>query len=145
MEICGRPADRVLDSVLHIHHTLNLADGIANLGSQFLQQRGIGGENLDLDRLGRVGKIADHVLQYLYELNIQLRLSPLDLLAHIRHHLVDAAIPFALQLHRDVASVRLCHCRESHLQPSTPRCSFHLRRAAQDPLHVRQHAVRLRQ
>ena len=49
-------------------------------GPELVQQRLVVGEQLDLDRLRRVGEIADHVLQYLGELDIQLRLSRLDLL-----------------------------------------------------------------
>ena len=102
-------------------------------------------KNLDLDRFRRVGKVADHVLQRLDELHVQLRLGLLDLLAHIRHHFVDPAIAFALQLHRDVAGVGFGHGGQPHLQAGAPRCGLHLRSAAQDLLHMRQHAVRLGQ
>ena len=49
-------------------------------GPSCVQQRRIGREDLDLDRLGRVGQVADHVLQHLDELDVQLRLGRLDLL-----------------------------------------------------------------
>ena len=101
-------------------------------------------EQLDLDRLGSVGQITDHVLQDLYELNVQLRLSLLDLRAQVGHDLVDAAIALVLQLHGDVAGVGLGDCSETHLQPRTPRYAFHLRRVAKHPFHMPQDAIRLR-
>ena len=68
------------------------------LGAELREQLGIVGKELDLDWLRRIRQIADHVLQHLRELDVQLRLGGLDLLANVFHHLVDAdgcALPSA--------------------------------------------------
>ena len=47
---------------------------VGDLRPPLLQQIGIGREQLDLDRLGRTGQIADHVLQDLNEFDVELRI-----------------------------------------------------------------------
>ena len=125
LEVGGRAADGVVDAVLDIDHAGNLADGVADAGPELRQQCRIVGKDLDLDRLGRIGEVADHVLQHLRELDVQLRLGGLDLLAHVGHHFVDAAAAFGLQLHGEVAGVGLGDGGQAHLQAGAARGDLH--------------------
>ena len=127
LEVGCRAADGVFDAVLHVDHAWNLADGIADPRAKLRQQRRIVGEDLDLDRLGRVGQVADHVLQHLGELDVQLRLGGLDLRAHVGHHVVDGAAALGFQLDGEVAGVGLGHGGQAHLQAGAARGAFHLR------------------
>ncbi len=89
-------------------------------GPSFCSSAAIGGEEFDVDRLRCVRQVADHVLQHLGELDIQLRLGLLDLRMDIRHHLVDAAVALVLQLHGDVAGICFGH---GGVGPSAVRCA----------------------
>ena len=104
---------------------------------------GIGRKELDLDRLGCVREVADHVLQHLRELDIELRLGLLDLLANIGHDLVDAAASIALELDGDVAVVRLGYGGEAHLQAGAAAGALDFRGVVQNLLDVVEHAVGL--
>ena len=78
-------------------HAGDLLDSLGDLGSPFLEQVGIRGEQLDLDRLGRIAEIADHVLQHLRELDIELRVFFVDLGADVGDDFVDAAVAVAFE------------------------------------------------
>ena len=54
LEVRRGTADGIVDSILNVHDAANLADGIPDARAQIRQQRGIAGEDLDLDRLRRV-------------------------------------------------------------------------------------------
>ena len=110
-------------------------------GAQCAQHVGILAEQLDDDRLGRAGEIADHVLQELRELDVQHRLRLRDFGAHVGDHFFAAALAVALQLDGDVAGVGFGHRRQAQLQAGAARGAFHFRRRAQDLLHVGDHAV----
>ena len=122
-----------------------LADGIADSRSEICQQHRIVREDLDLDRLRSIRQIADHVLKNLSELDVEFRLSLLDLGACIGYHLIDIAVALGLQLHRDVARVRFGDRCQSHLQAGAPGGAFHLRHVVQNSFHVLEHAIRLRE
>ena len=117
----------------------------ATCGAHVAQQRGVGGEQLDLDRLGRVRQVADHVLQHLDELHVDARLLLLDLGAQIGDDFVDAAIALALELDRDVAGIGLGHGRQPQLQAGAARVAFHFGKLAHHLLDVADHTVGLLQ
>ena len=95
-------------------------------GPSLRQQRRIVGEDLDLDRLGSVGEVADHVLQHLGELDVEFGLGLLDLVAHVVHDFVDAAVALGLQLDGEVAGVGFGHGGKAHLQAGAARGAFDL-------------------
>ncbi len=136
-----RPADGVLDAVAHIHHALDVVNGVAHFRCPQCQQRRIGRKQFDLHRLRRVGQIANHVLQHLHVFDFQTRLLFFHPGAQFGDDFFAAAVALALQLHRDVAAVRLGHCRQSQLQSSAARCAFDLRDFAQHLLDVADHAI----
>ena len=76
-----RAADGVLDAVEHVDDAGQLLDRLADLRRPLLQQRRILREQLDRDRLGRAGQIADHVLQQLHELDVEHRVPPASTLS----------------------------------------------------------------
>ncbi len=69
--------------------------------------------------------------------NIEHWLGFLDLGPHIGDHLLAAALSVALQLDRNVARIGLGNGRETELQTGAARSIFHLRRGAENSLHVR--------
>ena len=113
----------------------------ATLGAHSFSSVGIGGEQLDLDRLGRTGQVADHVLQHLDEFDVELRILLVDLRAHFGNDLVDAAVAIALQPHGEVAGVRFGDGREAELQSGAARSALHFRRRCQNLLDAQQHLV----
>ena len=115
------------------------------LGPSCVEQRRIVGEDLDLDRLRRVGRSPIIVLQHLRELDVQLRLGGLDLLAHIVHHLVDRAAALGFQLHGEVAGVGFGDGGEAHLQAGAARGDFDFGRGVQDALDMLKNAIGLAQ
>ena len=91
LEIRGRPADGVIDSVLHVHDAVDLRDCVGHVWRRLTQQGLVRGKQLDLDRLGRIGEIVDVVLQLLDQLDVKFRLRRLDLVADFAHHVPDRA------------------------------------------------------
>ena len=76
----------------------------ATRGAHSRQQRGVFREQLDDDRLGRVGEVADHVLQELHELHLERGLPASAILSRtsaITSSELRAAV--LLQLDGDVA------------------------------------------
>ena len=116
IEVGGRDADGVIDSVFDFDNSGNLADGVAHARTELREEIGVARKELDLDRLGRIRQVADHVLQNLSEFDIELRLGGLDLLTDIFHYIVDATAAFGLELHREIAGVGFSHCGQPHLQ-----------------------------
>src|ERR1019366_4766331 len=84
-------AEGVLDSILHIDHAFDFSNRVADARAKLLEHGGVLSENLDLDRLWRIGQITDHVLQHLYEFDIERRFGGLDLRARIFNDIVDGA------------------------------------------------------
>ena len=80
LEDGGGAADGVVDAVLDVDDAGDFADGVADAGAELVEQVLIGGEELDLDGLGGVGEVADHVLEDLGELDVELGLGGFDLL-----------------------------------------------------------------
>ena len=102
----------------------------ATWGAHWRKQRGIGREQLDLDRLGRVRQIADHVLQHLDELDVDRGLLLLDLGPQLGDDVVDAAAALAFQLHGDVAGIRFGDRSQAELQTGAPRVALAPRESA---------------
>jgi hypothetical protein len=145
-----RTAGRVVDAVLDVDDRrgaadLHLLERVGHLRRPGGEKFRIGREQLHHHRLRRAGEIANHVLQHLDEFDVQAGLGPDDLRAHIADHLVDAAAPLRLQLHGNVAGVRLGHGRETELQARAPRRVLDFWRRAQDGLDPAHHAVGLLQ
>ena len=136
LEVGGRAADGILDAVLHIDHTGNLADGIAYPGTELCELCRVVRKYLELDGLGGIGEVADHVLQHLYELDVEFRLGGPDLLANICHYIVDGSAALGFQFHGKVAGVGFVNRVEPHFHAGTARGDFHLGRGMQDPLDV---------
>ena len=86
---------------------------IGNLRRPLLERNSIRRKQLDLDRLRLAGQIADHVLQHLDELHAHGRFLRVDLRTNILRHLVDAPAAILLELHQDIAAIRLCHRRQA--------------------------------
>ena len=78
LEVGGGAADGVVDAVLDVDDAVDLADGVGDARAELVEELRIVGEELDLDGLGRVGEVADHVLQDLGELDVELGLGRLD-------------------------------------------------------------------
>jgi len=91
LEICRRTADCVLNAIFDADHAGNLADLVGDAWGYFIQQLWVRGKQLDLDRLGRVREIVDHVLQDLHEFDIEFRFGLLDLAPNVSHDVVDIA------------------------------------------------------
>ena len=114
---------------------------LATCGAQRAQQFRILREQLDHDRLGRAGEIADHVLQELREFHVQHRFGLLDFGAHGGDHLFAAALrgcAFSLtEISPVLASVTAARpsCR-----PCGATCSP-LRACPQNLFHVGDHAL----
>ena len=116
----------------------------STLGPSWLS-RAVAGEELDLDGLGRVGEVADHVLQDLGELDVEVGLGLPDPLAGILHDLVDVAVAVGLEADGEVAGVGFGDGGEAHLQAGAAAGGGDLGGAAQDLLDVLQDAVGLGQ
>src|ERR1700684_2118149 len=70
----GGAADGVVDAVFDVDDAGDFGDGVANARSELVEQILVGGEELDLDGLGGVGEVANHVLEDLGELDVEFRL-----------------------------------------------------------------------
>ena len=92
-EIRCRTADRVFQSVFNADNAGHLANLSAIRGATFLKLREVLRKQFDLDRLGSVRQIVDHVLQHLDKLHVELRLGSFDLAAGLRNHFINAAAP----------------------------------------------------
>ena len=92
---------------------MNLFDRVSNLRRPLPQHIGILREHLDHDRLRRVRKIADHILQQLREFHIQRGHALGSPLPHIGDYLIDAAVALTLQLHREISAIRFGYRREA--------------------------------
>ena len=146
----GWTARRVLDAVFNVDDgglpaDPDFSESVRHLRRPRAEKIRVRREQLDDDRLGRAGQVADHVLQHLREFDVEHRLGHPDLASDVADDLVDIALAIRLQLDRDVAGVRLGHGRQAELQTGAARRALHLRRGAQDGIDVRQHAVRLLQ
>ncbi len=117
----------------------------ATRGAHSRSRRGIGREQLDLHRLGRVRQIADHVLQNLHELDLDGRLFTRDTFAELRDDFVDVTAALALQLDGNVAAVGLGDGGQAQLQAGAARRAFDFRDFAQHLLDVANNAVGLSQ
>ncbi len=85
-------------------------------GRDLVEQVLAGGVELDLDGLGRVGEIAEHVLKDLGEFDIQLGLGGVDALPGVLHDSVDAAAAMVCEQDAEVAGVGFGDGGETHLQ-----------------------------
>jgi len=77
------------------------------------QEGGVLRKELDGDRLGLVGKVADHVLQFLKQLHLHGGQRLGDPSPHVGHDLLGVACALALQLHCKVAAVGFGYGRET--------------------------------
>ena len=102
-------------------------------------------EHLDDHRLGSAGEVADHVLQALFQIDVDSRLPLFDLIAHVIHDFIDAALTLGFQFYGNVAPVCLGDGRQSKLQAGASRGAFHFRHIVKYLLNVRHHAISLLQ
>jgi len=105
----GGAADGVVDAVLNVDHAWNFGNGVAHARGELVEQVLVGGAELDLDGLRGVGEVADHVLQDLCELDVELGLGGFDLLAGVLHDVVDAAVAVSGEQDGEVADVGFCN------------------------------------
>ncbi len=96
LKVQGRSANRVLDAVEDVDHAVDLAHPLRHLRSRVAQQRRVLGEQLDVNRLGAARQIANHVLEHLEELHVELRLLGRDPLTDVGHDVLDSADQSAL-------------------------------------------------
>ena len=92
-------------------------------------------EDLDLDRGGRPGEVADEVVEDPRELDMEDGLRGVDLLPELIGYLLDGALAVMLELHEEVARVRLGD-GERQAGTRAPRVAFHLRGRLQDVLDL---------
>ena len=85
------PADSVIDTVQNIDDPVDFVYLVRNFRRPITEQCLIRGEQLDLNIFRRASQVTDHVLQGLYEFDIQRRLLVRDLVAQVRHDFFDAA------------------------------------------------------
>ena len=144
LEVGGGAADGVLDAVLHVDDAGDLADGVADARAELVEQ-GFDrcDEELDLDGLGRVGEVADHVLQDLDELDVESGSLALILRADVGDDFVDGAAALGFELDGEVAGVGFGDGGEAHLQAGAAGGAFDFGRSAQDPFDVLEDAVGL--
>ncbi len=102
-----RAGDRVLDTVLDVDDPWDFCYCFGDLWAKFVEKVGVRREELDLDRFGRVGEIADHILKDLGELNVESRLCLFDLSANIGDDIVNGTRAFGLKTDGEVAVIRL--------------------------------------
>src|SRR5215469_10173623 len=143
LEVGGRTAERILDAVLNVYDAGDFANGVGDALAEVIKQHRVVGEDLDLNGLGGVREVADHVLKDLGGLDVKLGLGGLDLLADIVHYFVDAAAAFLFELDADVAGVGLGDCGEAELHAGAARRGFDLRRLVEDALDVVENSARL--
>src|ERR1019366_4246029 len=136
-------AEGVLDSILHIDHAFDFSNRVADARAKLLEHGGGISENLDLDRLWRIGQITDHVLQHLYEFDIERRFGGLDLRARIFNDIVDGAAALGFESYGEVTCVGLGNGCKAHLQAGTPRCALHFRHLVQDAFNVIEYTIGL--
>src|SRR6185312_3131797 len=137
----GGAAGGVVHAVEHIHHARHFADGVGNFRGPVVQQVAVGVEELDHHRLGSVGEVADHVLQDLGEVNVELGIGVGDADAGVGDDVVNAARAVLLEQHRNIAGVGLGHGGQTQLHAGAARGALHFRDATQDALDALQHAV----
>src|SRR5580704_6553417 len=137
----GWTADCVLESIEHIDDTLLLLDCVSDSRSNIVENLGTGIKELDLDRLGSVGEVTDHVLQDLREFNVQLWLAGFDLRAEVRDDLIDAAVALAFELHSDIAGIGFGNCSQAHLQSCAARGALDLGGLLKHLLYMPQNAI----
>ena len=113
----GSEAEAGRHNGIDLDNALDLADGIADSGAELIQRGRVVREDFDLDRLGCIGQIVNHVLKDLGEFDVQLRFGGFDLGADIGHDLVDGAAAFGLELHRKVALVGFSDRNQAQLHP----------------------------
>ena len=74
------------------------------------QELGIRGKEPDDDGLRLAGKVANHVLQNLHELDFGGGLRLLNLLSNVIHDFLNAPLAIALELHGEIAAIRFGNC-----------------------------------
>ena len=132
MERRRRSAERVIDAVLRVDDAGDDGDRSLHLGAELVEKVGVVGEELHLDRLGRVRKVADHVFQHLRILHVQNWHLFLHAAADVADNFVDGTLAIRLQLHRVVAIVRFGYRHQTELKPGTLGRDLHFRRVLQD-------------
>jgi hypothetical protein len=99
---------------------------------------------LDLDRLGHGGEVADEVLHELDELDLDPRHIGGHARADLIHHLIGGAAIRGLQSNEEVPLADLGD-PTAQLQAGAARVRLHIRRGADDLFDLAQHAVRFGQ
>ncbi len=108
-----------------------------------IEQGCVGREELDLHRLGRVRKVADHVLQHLDEFDVDARLALGNLGPQLGDDFLHATIAFVLQLDRNIAGIGLGHRGQAKLQPGAAGEALYFGHLRQHALDLHHHAVGL--
>ena len=132
LKVGSRAADGVVDAILHVGDAFDFADGVADLRPELVEQDGVLGVKLDLDRFGGVGEVVDVVLEDLRELDIELGLSGLDALPHVIHYFPHGAVPAGFQPDGEVAGVGFSDGGKAELQPGAAGGVFDLRNGMED-------------
>ena len=137
----GGAADGVVDAVFDVDHAGDFGDGVADARGELVEEVLVGGEELDLDGLGGVGEVADHVLEDLGELDVELGLGGFDALAGVLHDVVDAAAAVVGEQDGEVAGVGFCNGGESHLQAGAAGGGGDFGELVEDAVDVEEDAV----
>ena len=121
-------------------HAGNRHNRLRDLGRNLVKDRRVVAEDLDLDGLRNRREVADQIFHELRGLDIESGYGLLGPLADLRHDLLDVAPGRRFQAHKNIADIGL---REgtAKLQPRTPRIGEHLRRRAENLLHLLEHRV----
>ena len=90
---------------------------------------------------GAGSEIADHVLQNLYELDVESGLLLLDIGAHVGDDVFNSPLALRFQLHQDVAGIGFRDRSQTELQTGAPRRALHFRNFAKHLFDVADHAV----
>ena len=143
LEVGGGAADGVVDAVLDVDHAGDFADGVADARGELVEQVLVRGEELDLDGLGGVGEVADHVLEDLGELDVEFGLGGFDALARVLHDVVDAAAAVVGEQDGEVAGVGFCNSGEAHLQAGAAGGGGDFGELVEDAVDVEKDAVGL--
>ena len=108
-----RAANGVFNAVFHVGDAFNFLDFVADFRGPFLEQFGILREQFDFDGFQRTGQVADHVLEHLDELDVQLRVFVVHLRANVGDDFVNTAVAILFQTYGEVAVIRFRNRREA--------------------------------
>jgi len=116
---------------------------VATRGPSCCSNAGIAGEDFKLDRFGCVRQVADHVLQHLGKLHVELGLGLPDFGADVGDDLVDRAIAVDFKTDGEVAAVSFSDGGEAELEAGAAGGDLDLGCVMEDLLDVGEDAVGL--